>query len=495
MTIPTKEWIMLKALLEEGVPKTRIAEKLNIDRRTVARHVEDTEPPPRERNARYSVLDPFKQHIHQRLAKYELTAMKLFTEVQAQGYRGSYPIVQRYVRSIRPPKPQPAFVRFETAPGQQAQMDWSPFGRINHLGQSRPLSCFALVLGYSRVLYAEFTVSEDLPTLAQCHLNALRYVGGVPREILYDQMKTVVLSWSPDRIEWNPTFADFARTFGFEPRLCRPYRAQTKGKIERPFGYIGESFLAGLDIEHLTLDELNAQLRHWLDHIANTRVHRTTHCVPFQRLKEEKLLPLPDRTYVVEMVETRKSHKDCHLEYLGNRYSVPFQYARRELTVRAQGDQLCIFDREKLIATHMLCRQKGQMVTDPAHFSGILRPAYRNDSQTVQAKFLTTFPHTEAFVHGVAHLKGGHATYHLAQILALAEIYPLSTVTAALQRATEFGAFTSRHVRHICQTEGLVESESALALIPKSEVRISQPTVLHQSVEQRALVQYAEVAK
>lgn len=434
MTITNKEWIMLKALLEEGVPKTRIADQLGISRKTVARHNEDTEPPAHERNARYSNLDPFKPHIQQRLAKYDLTAMKLFAEVQAQGYRGSYPVVQRYVRQIRPPKPQPAFVRFETAPGQQAQMDWSPFGRINHLGQSRKLSCFALVLGYSRVLYAEFTVSEDLPTLVQCHLNAFRYVGGVPREILYDQMKTVVLTWSREHVEWNPQFADFAKTFGFEPRVCRPRRAQTKGKIERPFGYISESLFAGLDLEHLTLDELNAQLRDWLDHIANTRVHRTTQGVPFERLKEETLrvLPVPERTYAVELVETRKSHKDCHLEYQGNRYSVPFQYARRELTVRARGDQLRIFDGEKLIATHLLCRQKHQMITDPAHFSGIFHPVACGDRQAVQDQFLTTFPHAEAFVQGVARVKGGNAGYHLAQILALAEIYPVKTVSAAL---------------------------------------------------------------
>ena len=378
MTISTKEWIMLKALLEEGVPQntdcrraaTLIARRWLVTPRTRSHPRMSAMP-------RYSVLDPFKQHIQQRLAKYDLTAMKLFAEVQAQGYRGSYPVVQRYVRSIRPPKPQPAFVRFETAPGQQAQMDWSPFGRINHLGQSRKLSCFALVLGYSRVLYAEFTVSEDLPTLVQCHLNAFRYVGGIPREMLYDQMKTVV-SWRgvPSTSNGIRSSPISRRRLDFDPRVCRPRRAQTKGKIERPFGYIGESFFAGLDLEHLTLDELNAQLRHWLDHIANTRVHRTTQCVPFERLKEENLLPLPDRTYVVEMVETRKSHKDCHLEYQGNRYSVPFQYARRELTVRAQGDQLRIFDGEKLIATHTLCRQKGQMITDPAHFSGISRPAY-----------------------------------------------------------------------------------------------------------------------
>lgn len=489
MTISTKEWIMLKALLEEGVPQTRVADQLGIDRKTVARHAEDTDLPPRTRAPRASVLDPFKPHIQQRLAKYDLTAMKLFAEIGAQGYHGSYPVVQRYVRQVRPPKVPPAFVRFETAPGQQAQMDWSPFGRINHLGQSRKLSCFALVLGYSRVLYAEFTVAEDLPTLVQCHLNALRYVGGVPCEILYDHMKTVVLAWHREHIEWNPQFADFAKTFGFDPRLCRPRRAQTKGKIERPFGYIGESFFAGLDLAQLTLDDLNAQLRQWLDHTANTRVHRTTQCVPFERLKEEHLLPLPDRAYAVEMVERRKSHKDCHLEYQGNRYSVPFQYARRELVVRAQGDQLRLFDGDTLIATHRLCRQKGQMVTDPAHFSGIFRPADLSKRQGVEEQFVTTFPHTEAFVQGVAHLKGGNATYHLAQILALTDSYSEGTVAAAIQRATAYGAFAARVVRRIC------ESEAALALVPQTPpVHTSQPAALQVAVEQRTLAQYAEVA-
>ncbi len=490
MTISTKEWIMLKALLEQGVPQTRIADQLGIDRKTVARHAEDSELPAQTRSPRASILDPFKPHIQQRLAKYDLTAMKLFAEIGAQGYHGSYPVVQRYVRQIHLPKPQPAVVRFETAPGQQAQMDWSPFGRIQHLGQSRKLSCFALVLGYSRVLYAEFTVSEDLPTLVQCHLNAFRYVGGVTREILYDQMKTVILDWSPGHIDWNPQFADFAKAFGFEPRVCRPRRAQTKGKIERPFGYIQESFFAGLDLTQLTLDELNAQFKEWLDHTANPRVHRTTQCVPFERLKEEHLLPLPDRTYVVELVETRKSHKDCHLEYQGNRYSVPFQYARRELTVRAQGDQLRIFDGETLIATHTLSHQKHQMITDPAHFSGLLRPAAASDRPGAQAQFLVTFPQAEAFVQGVAKQKGGNATYHLAQILALTETFPVSTVSIAIQHATEYGAFAARSVRRIC------ESDAALALVPPtSPVQTSQPAVLQVPVEARTLMQYAEVAR
>ncbi|MBI4790067.1 MAG: hypothetical protein HY782_23780 [Chloroflexi bacterium] len=240
----------------------------------------------------------------------------------------------------------------------------------------------------------------------------------------------------------------------------------------------------------LTLEELNAQFRHWLDHIANTRVHRTTQCVPFERVKEEKLLPVADRTYLVELVETRKSHKDCHLDYQGNRYSVPFQYACRELTVRAQGTQLCIFDGEKLIATHTLCLKKHQMITDPAHFSGIFRPVYAHNTQALQEQFVTTFPRTEAFVQGVVRLKGGNASYHLTQILALLDVYPATVVTTAIGRALDFGAFTAKHVRKIC------ESDSALALVPlKSPVQMRQPALLHTTVEQRPLTQYVEVLK
>ena len=190
------------------------------------------------------------------------------------------------------------------------------------------------------------------------------------------------------------------------------------------------------------------------------------------------------------MVETRKSHKDCHLEYQGNRYSVPFQYARRELTVRAQGDQLRIFDAEKLIATHTLCRQKHQMITDRAHFVGISRPVYASNRQAVQDQFVATFPHTEAFVQGVLRLKGGNATHHLTQILALSEVYPVTAVAAAIQRAQDYEAFTAKHVRKIC------ESEAALALIPPpSPVQTSQPMLLQTPVEQRSLFQYAEVVK
>jgi hypothetical protein len=257
--------------------------------------------------------------------------------------------------------------------------------------------------------------------------------------------------------------------------------------------------VAGLDLEHLDLDELNRLAREWLDQTANPRVHRTTHCVPFERWKEEPLLPLPVREYALELVETRKSHKDCYLEYRGNRYSVPFQYACRELTVRAQGDTVRLFHGETLLATHLLCRKRGQLVTDPAHFAGISHPAYPTNSQAVQERFLTTFPQTEGFMQGVVRTRGGNTTYHLSQILALTELYPLATVQAAVVRAQDYGAFNARTVRNIPKGRpgSRCQSESALALIPpQTEVAVSaHSAVLQEVVERRPLSRYSQVVE
>lgn len=151
-----------------------------------------------------------------------------------------------------------ATVRFETEPGKQAQVDWADFGHITADGKRQRLYCFIMVLAYSRVLYLEFTTSTDTGTFLRCHLNAFRFFGGLPREILYDNLKSVVLHRDENgRPVFNQRFMDFAEQFGFRPIPCRPYRARTKGKVERPVGYIRSSFFQGLEIHSLA--DLNRQ--------------------------------------------------------------------------------------------------------------------------------------------------------------------------------------------------------------------------------------------
>lgn len=373
--ITLEEWVMIKHLYRQGVPKARIARELGLDPRTVDRAISSDEHLEREKQSRGSILDPYKDFIKQRLEKYDLTATRILREIQEQGYPGSYTILKDYVRQVKGAKPKPAFVRFETEPGEQAQMDWSNFGWIEVDGKRMRLWCFSMVLGYSRTLYMEFTHSQNLVALGQAHINAFRYFGGVTNTILYDNMTTVVLSREEKTIQWNPQFMDFASYYGFVPRLCLPGRKETKGKVERPYSYIRSSFFIGTEFSGLT--DLNEKGRNWLDSVANVRVHGTTQAIPFERLKEENLNPLRGEDYVLEHSEMRKSTKDCYISFERNLYSVPYQYSCRDLTVRLKGEDLRIFYGDELIATHRVSYQKGQMITDQKHFiyPGQLTPA------------------------------------------------------------------------------------------------------------------------
>ena len=216
-------------------------------------------------------------------------------ELKERGYPGGYTAVKRGARL--PARPVPPFeVRFETPPGEQAQVDFARFEVefADEPGVTRIVWLFSMVLGYSRLIWARFVLHQDLQTVLRCHIAAFEAIGGVPREILYDRMKTAVIGEDADGlVVYNRALVDLARHHGFQPRACRPYRAKTKGKVERPFRYIREDFfLAG---SFRNLDDLNVQLRHWLDTVANPRVHATTGRVVNEAFAEEKpaLQPLP----------------------------------------------------------------------------------------------------------------------------------------------------------------------------------------------------------
>ena len=385
------------------------------------------------------------------------------------------------MQQVKGAKPRPAFVRFETQPGEQAQVDWSDFGWVEFDGKRMKIWCFSMVLGYSRTLYIEFFHSQNLVSLGQAHKNAFRYFGGVTDTILYDNMKTVVLSREGDKIQWNPQFMDFASFYGFIPRLCLPGRKETKGKVERPFSYIRSSFFVGTDFVDMT--DLNEKAGNWLDNIANVRVHATIGAIPFQRLKEEKLHPLKDGDYILEQRETRKSSKDCYISFDGNRYSVPYQYSCRDLTIRLQGQELHIYYVSQLIATHPLSYQKGQMITDPDHFKGIPKPAYPSGIRAIREVFLTHFPNS----NGLVKSKYSNARYHMLQILSLMEDYRRDLVESAIEKATAYGAFECKTIRNICSQIGKPELRG-------EELELSHRTpLLSESVEERSLSYYSQL--
>jgi len=483
--ISLEEWVMIKHLFREGVSKTSIAEELGLDWKTVDKAVKEEEYPKSERRSRSSILDPYKDHIRERLDKYDLTATRILREIKELGYLGSYTILKDFVREVKGEKPKPAYVRFETSPGEQAQVDWSNFGWGEFGGVRTKLWCFSMVLGYCRALYIEFAPSVNLVFLGQAHINAFRYFGGVTDTILYDNMKTVVLSREGDKILWNQKFIDFVGYYGFVPTLCLPGRKETKGKVERPYSYIKTSFFDGGEFS--SLNDLNEKALVWLDTVANVRIHGTTKAVPFDRLKEERLHPVRDGDYVLEHVERRKSSKDCYISFDGNRYSIPYQYSCRDLTVKLKGEDLSVFYGDEVIATHTISYQKGQMITNREHFLGIPRPAYPGGIKATREVFLTHFPKANPFLDGLVKTKYGNARYHMLKVLSLLEEYPSSSVEAAIERATLYGAYEYSAIRNICRQREMPQPR-------QEEIELAQKIPLtFDPVCERSLSCYSEL--
>jgi transposase len=308
--------MLLKHYLEQGTSKSALARQLGVHRDTIHRWIRagaldrdlDTEAVqygPRPPVA--TKLDVYKGIIEARLATYpELSAVRLLAEIRAAGYTGGYSQLKAFVREVRPtPAPQPV-VRFETPPGKQAQVDFArftfPFGVRYAL---------LVVLGYSRLLWCRFYPRQDMRTLISGLEDAFRSFGGVPQELLFDQMKAVItrdLRLEGGALIHNLEFLRFAAHWGFTPRACRPYRAQTKGKVERPVRYVRGNFVYGRTFLHD--GDLDEQRGHWLARVANVRVHGTTGESPqvrFDRDERAQLQPLALRPYTSLVLEEARS--------------------------------------------------------------------------------------------------------------------------------------------------------------------------------------------
>lgn len=295
----------VKTLRKQGESLRDIATRMDLSVNTVRKYLREGPPKFRKGAPRESILDPFKDYLQERVSAAHpdwIPATVLLREITARGYPGCLRVLQHYLKRLRPAARPDPVVRFETAPGQQLQIDWIEFRKSGH--RHGMLAAFVGTLGYSRASYVEFVTDMQLETLLACHTRALEFFGGVPREVLYDNMKTVILkrdAYGRHLHRYQPTFADFAHHYGFIPRVCRPYRAKTKGKVERMNGYLRRSFWIPLAARckqlgtYADCDTANREVRSWLRDVANARVHGTTGAVPATQLEIERthLLALP----------------------------------------------------------------------------------------------------------------------------------------------------------------------------------------------------------
>jgi transposase len=364
----------IQELKREGLSITEIAAVTGFDRRTIRKYLTDPATPRYgPRVPRPTKLDPFHAYLKERLATGVWNAKVLLREIQERGYTGGYTALKDYLQPKRREAVVLAVRRFETPPGHQAQMDWGHLGAVEDAGGKRKLYGFVLTLGYSRAMYADLACDQKLGTLLRLHEAAFAALGGIPREILYDWMKTVALG-SDERgeVQWHPQFLDFARYWGFVPRLCRPYRAQTKGKIESGVGYVRNNFLAGCLPDNLAGTQ--AQLFAWTAQVANARVHGTTHRVVAEAWEEEKPYLVPGtgrRPYPFVIQELRRVARDAFVDYRTNRYAVPWRAAGQEVFVREADGFVEIVRDEERLARHPLCTGRHQVIEHAAYHADI----------------------------------------------------------------------------------------------------------------------------
>ena len=384
------ELMMILDLHRQGLSITAIARRTGRDPKTVRKYIErGLEPPaygPRQ-VGRPNKIAPYLDYLRERVAAFpDLTATRLTRELRERGYSGAYTAVKRVVAAIRPKDgPKPFEVRFETPPGHQAQVDFARFvvSFEDEPGVTRIVWLFSLVLGHSRHLVARFVLHQDLQTLLRCHMTAFQAIGGVPIEILYDRMKTAVTGEdSEGHIVYNRSLLALAKHYGFHPRACRPYRAKTKGKVERPFSYIRKDFFLARLFRNL--EDLNGQLQHWLDTVANVRLHATTQQIVSQAFAAEQrdLQRLPNTPFEALLKLERRVSHEGFVSVSGNHYSVPDR-TRRVVEVHQLPNIIRILDGGRLVATHPILEGRRQYRVDPAHRQGNAARAMRHGYEDV----------------------------------------------------------------------------------------------------------------
>jgi transposase len=393
-------WLEIRRLFyEERVSISALARQFDLDRKTVRRCLrQETWQPYSRPPATDTLLATHAEFLRERAAQVGYSARILFQELKAtRGYSGSYETVKRFVAPLRELQlmAERPLTRFETPPGQQSQIDW---GQVKvHLGATpRVLHIFVLTLGFSRRGFYHACPDERIGQFLEAHERAFEHFGGHTHEHLYDRPRTVCYPDDTGRRIWNPTFKAFADYWGFEVRVCQPYRAQTKGKVESGVKYLKRNFLPGR--RFVDIVDFQMQLEHWNHTIADQRIHGTTHEQPIVRFERERgaLVPLAgQRSFNREARVSRIVASDYLVTFETNRYSVPFQLIGQAVELQREAGTLNIFHRERLIASHPMLHGKHELRIVPEHGPGAAARNARLRRSTASASSPTALPEVE----------------------------------------------------------------------------------------------------
>jgi transposase len=454
-------WTTIRYLHAEGTPIRAICRELGVSRNTVRQALRTESAPKYERPPKPNPkLAPFEAQIRTWYFGQKLIGSRILRELEALGYTGHRSAVYRYLERLKAEKPSSKVTeRFETPPAQQAQFDWSPY-TIELGGELTRVIVFGMVLGYSRRKHYTASLDETQASIYEAIENCLRHFGGAAKQLVVDNAKAFVLDANPTHFRWNPQFLELCGHYRMRPTACQPYRARTKGKVERPFFYLEQQFIKGTPFASLShfLEELAAFEREDLD----LRVHSTTQERPIDRFEIEAphLTALPEQRFVGTLAMSRKVSWDCLVSYLSSRYSVPATYAGKLVwLLPSHGSHLLVLDAKRdVIAEHQLSAVKGTIVMQPEHYAPLRRGTART-YVVLAEQFLTQFPQRSAFLEGLLAQHKLDPTRHLHGIMELASLYDAASLERALSIAAEYNTYSHTFVRGVLEhrTEPVID--------------------------------------
>ncbi len=437
---------MIPAELEERILRLHFVEKWTVG--TIARqcgvhhstvrrvlHTRGVTAPPRDRP---SMVDPYLPFIHDTLAKYPtLPASRVHRMVVERGYQGGPDHFRRLISQLRPRKPAEAFLRVRTLPAEEGQVDWGHFGRVQVGRASRLLSAFVMVLSWSRMPFVRFTYDQRMGSFLDGHTQAFEAFGGVPRRLLYDNLKSAVLERRGEAIRFHPTLLEFASHFGYEPRPVAVARGNEKGRVERTIRYLRTSFWPALEWDDI--DDLNDKAALWCAEVAAVRKCPGDETMTVHQAWQEernKLLDLPDDRFPThDRVEVRVG-KQPYVRFDGNDYSVPHDQVRRTVTVLATHEVVRVCTPDRVVAEHMRSFDKGAQVENPDHIEALLKAKRAGRVGRGMDRLHHAVPASGRFLDGAA-ARGHNLGSAVAGLLRLVDGWGAPAVRQAVKEALD----------------------------------------------------------
>jgi len=467
-----------------------IAETLGVHHEAVQRAIEQERFVRAGPQLRSSQLDPYKAFITTTLEQFpRLRATRLFEMVRARGYPGSVVQLRRYVRTVRPQARAEAYLRLETLPGEQAQVDWGHFGAFQIGRAPRQLSCFVLVLSWSRAMYARFALDQTLESFLRGHVEAFGALGGIPREILYDNLKSVVLERVGEHIRFHPRILELAGHYHFAPKPCAIARGNEKGRVERKVSFLRHSFFAARPFSSVA--DLNTQLIRWIAEIAHARPvpGRPEQTVAEALAAEQpRLLPLPEHPFACDLVRPVASGKTPYVRFDANDYSIPHALLRRPLTLIASESHVRIVDGPTEVACHPRSYDRGQRIENPAHIATLAQEKHRARELRGRDRLRSACPQAEAFLDALAR-RDAPLGIETLRLLRLLDQVGAAALDRALAEALTRQAISAASVAHLLEQQRRARRQPP----PLDVVLPADPRVRDLRVTPHALSAYDEL--